>query len=109
MDSGQVRRFYHHELGLSGEPPLHCEPFIAEAIVQQHLHWQNMWTVFPLQDILALDGNLRRNNPFEERINIPANPKHYWQYRLHLSLEALLASEAFNQRLKGLIYAAGRG
>ncbi len=109
MDRDQVRRFYHQELQLPGEPPLHCEPFVAEAIIRQHLHWHNMWTVFPLQDLLAIDGNLRWPNPFNERINIPANPRHYWRYRLHLSLEDLNSAQDFNQRVKNLIYTAGRG
>ena len=35
-----------------------------------------------LQDMLGMDATLRRKNPHDERINIPANPKHYWRYRI---------------------------
>ena len=108
MDREQVRRFYHQELGLGGEPPVHCEPFIAEAIIRQHLHWHNLWAVFPLQDLLAMDGQLRRQNPFEERINIPANPKHYWQYRMHIPMESLLKADGFNQKLLAMLHTSGR-
>lgn len=108
MDREQVRRFFHNELGLEGEPPLFCEPYVAQAIIRQHLHWPNMWAVFPLQDILAMDGSLRRENPFEERINVPSNPKNYWQYRMHLTLERLQQAAAFNDLLRGMIRAADR-
>jgi 4-alpha-glucanotransferase len=108
MEGDQLRRFFHNELGCAGEPPLTCEPYIAEAIVRQHLQWHNMWTVFPLQDLLATDLLLRRDNPSEERINVPAIPQYYWQYRLHLSLGQLLESKSFNEKLKNMLVASGR-
>ena len=43
-----------------------------------------------------------------ERINIPANPRHYWRYRMHLTIEQLLASEDFNQTVKELVKNSGR-
>jgi 4-alpha-glucanotransferase len=55
-----------------------------------------------------MDERLRRPKPHEERINVPADPKHYWRYRMHLSLEALLAAEAFNDVLKALLGENGR-
>ena len=55
-----------------------------------------MWAVFPLQDLLALDGALRRHNAEEERINVPSNPRHYWRYRLHLTLEELARDAGAN-------------
>jgi 4-alpha-glucanotransferase len=57
---------------------------------------------------MGSDGDLRRENPHEERINVPANPKHYWQYRMHLSLEELQQQSRFNQDLKYLITNSGR-
>ena len=107
-DRDQIRRFYHRELGMLGEPPLQCEPFVAQLIIRKHLEWPNMWTVFPLQDLLAMDGELRWENPFDERINVPANPKHYWRYRMHLTLEDLLKAEEFNTFLHAEIEKSGR-
>jgi len=103
MKEDQKQRFYQQELGFQGEPPYFCEPYIVERILQQHLDWPSMWAVFPLQDIIAIDGQLRRENPFEERINVPANPKHYWRYRFHLSVEELMKKEGFNQYLSQMI------
>ena len=43
-----------------------------------------------------------------ERVNIPANPKHYWRYRMHLNLEDLMAATAFNESISELIVQSGR-
>ncbi|MBK6950420.1 MAG: 4-alpha-glucanotransferase [Haliscomenobacter sp.] len=107
-DRDQIRRFFYQELGMLGEPPLQCDPFVAQAIIRQHLEWPNMWTVFPLQDLLAMDGKLRWENPFDERINVPANPKHYWRYRMHLTLEELLGAEEFNAYVLEAMERSGR-
>ncbi len=101
-------RFFHEQLGFQGTAPLTCGPPIAEHIIRQHLHWPSMWAVFPIQDLLAMDDALRLENPFEERINIPANPKHYWRYRLHLNLEYLIEQDAFNGHLRQMITDSGR-
>ena len=55
-----------------------------------------------------MDETLRAKNPDEERINIPANPRHYWRYRMPLSIEKLLKKEAFNLKIKHLIEQSGR-
>jgi 4-alpha-glucanotransferase len=34
---------------------------------------------------------------------VPANPRHYWRYRMHLTLEALMHEHAFNTKLRTLI------
>jgi 4-alpha-glucanotransferase len=55
-----------------------------------------------------MDAQLRRQNPHEERINVPANPKHYWQDRMHLSLEELLKQDDFNREVASLVRESGR-
>jgi 4-alpha-glucanotransferase len=67
-----------------------------------------MWAIFQLQDYLGVDENIRRSNPHEERINVPANPKHYWRYRMHLNLEDLIAATSFNTEWNEAIKASGR-
>ncbi len=109
LDAGARQRFFHQQLGLAGSPPPTCEPGLAERIILQHLHWPSMWAVFPIQDLLAMDGDLRRDDPHAERINVPANPKHYWRYRLHLTLEELLKADEFNQYVHQLVTTSGRG
>jgi 4-alpha-glucanotransferase len=107
-DRGRTQKFYHQELGRSGDAPRHCERWVNEAIVLQHLASPAMWSVFLLQDLLGMDEHLRRPNPGEERINVPANPKHYWRYRMHLNLESLIAAQSFNDKLGSLIQQNGR-
>jgi len=55
-----------------------------------------------------MEEGLRRKNPGEERINIPADPKHYWRYRMHLPLEKLLEAQSFNEELKACVQQSGR-
>lgn len=107
-DRISIQKFYNHELGQWGEAPFFCEAWINNAIVMQHLYSPAMWSIFQLQDILGIDPAIRRENPNDERINVPANPKHYWRYRMHLSLETLIGLEAFNQNLNRAIKASGR-
>jgi 4-alpha-glucanotransferase len=55
-----------------------------------------------------MDGALRRSDPDAERINVPANPRHYWRYRMHITVEQLSVAEEFNAALTGMIKASGR-
>jgi len=108
-DRSATQTFFNSELGMWGEAPYFCEDWINKAIVLQHLYSPAMWSLFQLQDLLGINAGVRAENPYEERINIPANPKHYWRYRMHLSLEQLQQEAAFNSELSGYIKASGRG
>lgn len=104
----RTQHFYNHILGQWGEAPVYCEPWISRAIVLQHLYSPAIWSIFQLQDMLGMSETLRRENPHEERINNPANPKNYWQYRMHISLEDLIKEKEFNDELKGYVTNSGR-
>ena len=108
-DRKLTQRFFNEELGYHGTAPWYCEPWANAAIVQQHVYSPSMWSIFQLQDLLGSDGDLRREDPSEERINVPANPKHYWRYRMHMTLEALQKADKFNAALKALLKKSGRG
>ena len=58
--------------------------------------------------MLGISKALRRENPHEERINVPAIPKYFWKYRMHLYLEDLLQATEFNNEIKGYVQACGR-
>ncbi len=103
-----TQQFYTNELGHAGPAPYFCEAIINKEIVVQHLYSPAMWSIFQLQDLLGMDEDLRRDSPAEERINIPANPRHYWRYRMHISLEELNNAEEFNEELKGFVKLSGR-
>lgn len=107
-DKERIQHFYNNDLGQWGNAPQYCEAWINKAIVIQHLYSPAMWSIFQLQDLLGMNALLRRQDPNDERINIPANPKHYWQYRMHLTLEELAVANEFNAELKGYLQASGR-
>ncbi len=107
-DSELSADFYRWIIGRQDDPPQFMEPWLAEAIIKQHMHSPSMWAIFPIQDLLAMDGTLRRDLPADERINIPADPMHYWRYRMHISIEDLLKSNAFNSLLQRLAGDSGR-
>ena len=107
-DRQVTEQFWHEMLGGQGDAPYYCEPWVCRQILDQHLWSPAMLTVLPLQDWLSMDPALRRQNPQEERINVPANSRHYWRYRMHLSIEKLAAAQDFNDTLAGMIAASGR-
>ncbi|MBQ5370992.1 MAG: 4-alpha-glucanotransferase, partial [Bacteroidaceae bacterium] len=88
--------------------PADCEAWICECIVRQHLDSPAMLTILPLQDWMAIDEHLRYADFDAERINIPANPLHYWRYRMHLTLEELLQADDFNRQVSRLVKQSGR-
>ncbi len=107
-DPALTKKFYQQELNPAGEPPAHCDPDINGAIVLQHLASPAMWSIFQLQDLLGMDAALQRKDFAAERINVPANPKNYWRYRMHFTLETLLQAEAFNSELNRRILQSKR-
>lgn len=107
-DGAKTQRFFNNMLGHYGASPFYCSDWINREILIQHLYAPSMWSIFQLQDILGISQELRRDNPNDERINVPANPKHYWRYRMHHTLESLLSQEAFNTELRSYVAAAGR-
>ena len=107
-DRHVTQKFFNHELGLHGDAPRVCPPEMNESVVLQHLASPAMWSVFQLQDLLGMNGELRRADVSAERINVPADPKNRWCYRMHLTLEALQQSGKFNEKLSRLIHQCGR-
>ncbi|MGZ5136105.1 MAG: 4-alpha-glucanotransferase, partial [Flavitalea sp.] len=107
-DRNTIQKFYNTILEQPGEAPESCEPWINTAIINQHLSSPAMWSIFQLQDLLGMSRELRRENPHEERINIPANVRHYWKYRMHIPLENLLKEKHFNEELRKQVEASGR-
>ena len=107
-DRNATQRFFNYELGQWGTAPLFCEPWINRIILMQHFYSPAMWSIFQLQDLLGISQSLRRENPNDERINIPADPKHYWRYRMHLSLETLFSEDEFNNEIKSYVIQSGR-
>ena len=107
-DYEMAQRFYQKALGKTGIAPKECTPEIVEAINEQHFNAPSMWAIFPIQDLVGMDGTLRRPNAAAEQINEPSNPKHYWRFRFHLPLEQLIEEEKLNEKIKRLVRYSGR-
>ncbi|MDD4013758.1 MAG: 4-alpha-glucanotransferase [Candidatus Omnitrophica bacterium] len=104
-----AQRYYNSVLGHPGDAPSEFTPAIAREIFTQHLLAPSMWTIFPIQDILAMDPVLRRpGDPSEERINVPSNPGHYWKYRMHIDIETILGRKDLSGGLFDLLTSTKR-
>ncbi len=100
--------FFNTNLKEPGAAPYFCEPWVCKKIIELHLQSPAMWSVFLLQDLMAIDGNVRRAIPAEERINDPANPNQVWNYRMHLTIKELMQANSLNFQLKEMIKENGR-
>ena len=109
-DRAMTESYFHDMLHLEGQAPYSCESWICERIILQHLDSPAMLCVLPLQDWLSIDDTVRyQGDPADERINVPANPRHYWRWRMHTTLEDLLSRTMFNNHLREIIENSGRG
>ena len=107
-DTALTQRYFSEVLHRRGKAPAECTPALCRQIVRRTLDGQSMLAVLPLQDWLATDGGLRRDDPDEERINRPDDPNNYWRYRMHLTIEELLASAEFNRSIKRMLRTSDR-
>jgi len=107
-DSAKTQQYFQQVLWKKGIAPENCTPEIAEQIVRIHLESPALWVVFLWQDWLSMDGMLRLPDAQAERINDPANPNQIWNYRMHLTLEALLNEKEFNEKMKAFIQRSDR-
>ena len=107
-DAERTQDYFNTMLYRSGEAPHPLPGWLAKDIVSRHLTSPSMLCLLSLQDWLSIDERLRLPDQNAERINIPANPRHYWRYRMHLTVEQLLAADDFNNEMSTLIVQSGR-
>ena len=104
----KTQHYYNSVLNKTGTAPDFCNPEIVQCVLKNVFSANSMLTILPLQDFLALKKNFVTENPTKERINNPANPHHYWCYRMSVNLETLLKENTFNLMLKNLLVESGR-
>lgn len=107
-DYERTQDYYHSRLHRGDDAPHPLPGWLARDIIYRHLACPSMLCILTLQDWLSIDEKLRLTDLNAERINIPANPKHYWRYRMHIDLEDLLNAESFNYQLSGLLKETNR-
>ena len=107
-DMERTQDYYNSQLYRSGAAPHPLPGWLAKEIVTNQLYCPSMLCILSLQDWFAIDEKLRLADANAERINIPANPRHYWRYRMHLNIEDLIANKEYNDNIKELIRQTGR-
>lgn len=107
-DYQQTQRFYNSMLRHYGAAPTVATPELCEEVVRNHLNSNSILCILSFQDWLSIDATWRNPNVEEERINVPSNPRNYWRYRMHLTLEQLLKADALNFKIRKLVTEAGR-
>lgn len=107
-DYDRTQEYYNSQLYRSGAAPHPLPGWLAKEIITNQLTCPSMLCILSLQDWFAIDEKLRLEDANAERINIPANPRHYWRYRMHLNIEDLIANKEYNDNIKELILHTGR-
>ncbi len=98
-DVQRSQEYFNAVLYKGGAAPHPMPGWLAEDIISRHLCSNSMLCILSIQDWMAMDENIRNADKDAERINIPANPKHYWRYRMHVSIEELMKNDKFNGKL----------
>ena len=107
-DEERTQSYFNEMLYRGGPAPHPLPDWLAKDIVSRHLTSPSMLCLLSFQDWISINGALRLPDENAERINIPANPRHYWRYRMHLSIEQLLAADELNNEISTLIIQSGR-
>ena len=107
-DEERSQAYFNTTLRRGGPAPRPLPGWLAKDIVSRHLTSPSMLCLISFQDWMSIDERLRLPDENAERINIPANPRHYWRYRMHLSIEQLLAADELNNEISTLIIQSGR-
>ncbi len=102
------QRFYVTMLQKEGRAPEQLPAHIAEEIIARHLYCPSMLCILSLQDWLSMDMELRGKQAAGERINTPSDPYNRWQYRMHLTIEDLLAATKYNNKVRTMIQRSKR-
>ena len=107
-DEERSQSYFNTTLRRGGPAPRPLPGWLAKDIVSRHLTSPSMLCLLSFQDWMSIDERLRLPDENAERINIPANPRHYWRYRMHLTIEQLLAADELNEEISTLIIQSGR-
>ena len=55
-------------------------------VMDKHLDSPSKWNIYPLQDFLDQDEKNWSPNPVDDQINVPANAKNQWKWRMKMPL-----------------------
>lgn len=107
-DEERTQDYFCTILRRSSAAPHPLPGWLAKDIVSRHLTSRSMLCLLSWQDWLSMDETLRLPDQNAERINIPAFPRYYWRYRMHLTIEQLMKADELNDMISTLIVQSGR-
>ena len=107
-DKARAQNYYSTMLGRRDEAPHPLPYWLARDIMLRNLQSESMLCILSLQDWLAISDELKLADASAERINIPANPHHYWRYRMHISIDDMLSNHRFCDDVAEMIKQSGR-
>ncbi len=107
-DGERTQQYYNTMLQKYGTAPHPLPGWLARDIIARHLLCPSMLCILSIQDWLSIDEGVRLPDANAERINIPANPRHYWRYRMHINIEDLMQQHALNNNIIDLIHESDR-
>ncbi len=85
-------------------------PGSIKPLCNNTLHSPAMWSIFQLQDLIReLMRSIRRENPNDERINVPAIPKLLLESTgCIFTWKTLSGQSPFNEQLREMVKSSGR-
>ena len=107
-DAVRTQQFFNEVLQKDGAAPDVMPGWLCEEVVARHLYSPSMLCLISWQDWMSMDESLRYPDVDFERINVPSNPRNYWHYRMHMTIEQLMGCEELNRKISTLIVRSGR-
>lgn len=107
-DKEVAQDYYESVLYHTGAAPHPLPGWLAREIIVRQMQTPSMLCIVQLQDWLATDERIRQADPTDERVNVPANPFHYWRYRMPMTIESLKADRDFVNSIKDIVDETGR-
>lgn len=107
-NADRSQAYYNEMLQKDGKAPASMPGWLCQEVVARHLFSPSMLCLVSWQDWMSIDDELRYPDAAFERINVPANPKNYWRYRMHITLERLMGCRELNVRIRQMIEHSGR-
>ena len=107
-DAVRAQQYFNEVLQKDGETPASIPGWLCEEVVARHLYSPSMLCLVSWQDWMSIDERLRYPDVDFERINVPSNPRNYWHYRMHLTIEELMGCDDLNRKIRMLITHSGR-
>lgn len=99
----QGREELWRSIGRGDTCPATYTPAVARDLLSAIVATTSRIVVLQLQDVLALDGELRLDDPSRERVNVPGTYNDFnWTWRLPATVETIQAKTALTEAVKAL-------